>query len=404
MGKSAFVPADILIPAGADMEDWSVIACDQFTSERDYWNSVRERTVGKLSTYHMILPEAYLNDAPIMDMAAGVNSVMESYLSAGVFETIKQSFIYVERTVTGGVRRGLVGALDLEAYDFSINSGSPVRASEKTVVERLPARMLIRESAPLELPHAMVLIDDREKCVVEPLKKRVSSMRKLYDFELMEGGGHIRGYQVSGETAAEVMTALERLAQSDVQIVIGDGNHSLAAAKELWEKIKQSLAPEQIAAHPARFALVELNNVYDPGVHFEPIHRIVFNTTPDKLLEVMNEKLTCPDGHEVEYVVSGRKAGKLRIRGKSFGSMIEQLQSFLEEYAAVSDGSIDYIHDEEAVLRLTEEQGSIGFLLPVMDKEELFSTVIADGVFPKKSFSIGHARDKRYYLECRKIK
>ncbi len=404
MYRSAFVPADILIPATADMRDWSVIACDQFTSERSYWDRVRAETSGKLSTFHMIIPEAYLNDAPVINMAAETERVMESYLSAGIFETIKKTFVYVERNVIGGVRHGLVGALDLDAYDYSRNSDSLVRASERTVVERLPARMLTRERAPLELPHVMVLIDDPEKTVIEPLKKKTGSMKKLYDFDLMEDGGHIRGYQVPEDQIVKVMSALDTLAGRGVQVVVGDGNHSLAAAKELWERTKKGLTPEEAAVHPARYALVELNNVYDSGVIFEPIHRVAFNVTPERLIELMKEKICCSEGRDVEYIIGGRKCGKLRIKGKTFGGMIEQLQSFLEEYAAAVDGTIDYIHDEDAVMRLTKEQDSVGFLLHSMDKADLFKTVISDGIFPQKAFSIGHARDKRYYLECRKIK
>ena len=404
MGKSAFLPVDILLPVRADMQDWSVIACDQFTSERDYWDRVRARTDEKLSTYHMILPEAYLGDVSPQDMAVSVNATMTRYLEDGVFETLTDSFVYVEREVSGGVRRGLVGALDLDAYDYSALSASPVRASERTVEERLPARVQIRENAPLELPHVMVLMDDPDRTVVEPLAQKTEGLRELYDFELMEGGGRIRGWQVNGEDLKPVTAALERLAEREIQLVIGDGNHSLAAAKELWKRLKPTLTPEEARRHPARYALVELNNVYDSGVVFEPIHRVVFDTDPGKLLEVLRTKLAHADGREIEYVLNGQKAGKLHIRGKSFGGMIELLQGFLEEYAAMSDGEVDYIHDEASLLKLTEAPDSIGFLLPGMDKSELFRTVAGDGVFPKKSFSIGHARDKRYYLECRKIK
>ncbi len=404
MNKPAFVPTDILLPATGDLTDWSVIACDQFTSERDYWDRVDRRVADKLSTYHMILPEAYLNDVNPLDMAQSANAAMRGCLEANVFEELPHCFVYVERHVTGGVRRGLVGALDLDAYDYSPASASPVRASERTVADRLPPRMKIRENAPLELPHIMVLIDDPALTVVEPLHARTHAMRKLYDFELMEGGGRIAGWQVAGADLENVERALETLARRDVQIVIGDGNHSLAAAKELWNRTKAALTPEEAARHPARYALVELNNVYDPGVIFQPIHRVVFGVDVEKFLEVAVQKLQVPDGRELEIAVGGKKAGTIRVRGRSFGGMIEVLQSFIEEYAAMTGGEVDYIHDEESLLKLTEEPGAVGFLLPAMDKSELFKTVISDGVFPKKSFSIGHARDKRYYLECRKIK
>ena len=405
MSAPAFKPTDILLPVTGDMTDWSVIACDQFTSEREYWDRVEKRCADKLSTYHMILPEAYLGTVSPLDMAERANAAMRGLLEMDVFETLHDSYVYVERHVTGGVRRGLVGALDLDAYDYAPRSASPVRASERTVADRLPPRMKIRENAPLELPHIMVLIDDPELSVVEPLHARTHALRKLYDFDLMEGGGHITGWQVSGEEAARVDSAFAKLAERDVQIVIGDGNHSLAAAKELWNRTKAHLTPEEAARHPARYALVELNNVYDPAIVFEPIHRVVFGVDTEKLLELMRQKLEIPDGRPIEYVIGGEKRGKLHLRGRSFGGMIELLQSFIEEYAAlVGAGEVDYIHDEASLIRLTQEPDTVGFLLPAMDKAELFKTVAADGVFPKKSFSIGHARDKRYYLECRKIK
>ncbi len=403
MGTPAFRPTDILIPEKADFETWSVIACDQFTSERDYWDAVEERVRDRLSTYHMILPEAYLGDVSLEDMAPRANAAMSEALRDGVFEELKNSFVYVERQVTGGVRRGLVGALDLEAYDYSPLSVSPVRASERTVEERLPPRVRIREHAPLELPHIMVLIDDPDRSVVEPITSRREDLRKLYDFDLMEGGGHIRGWQVTGEDAENIEAALSRLAERDIQIVIGDGNHSLAAAKELWYKIKSTLSPAEAAKHPARYALVELNNVYDEGVRFEPIHRVVFGVDPHKLIEAANEHIVGP-GHELTYIIGGQDAGTISVRGKSFGGMVELLESFIEEYAAMSDGYVDFIHDEPSLRALTAKEGTIGFLLPAMDKSELFRTVQSDGVFPKKSFSIGHARDKRYYLEARKIR
>jgi len=404
MDKSAFLPTEILIPSIENMEAWSVVACDQFTSERDYWERVAERTSEALSTFHMIMPEAFLNEVSPLDAAVSAAAVMEKYIDADVFEALPDSFVYVEREVTGGVRRGLVGAIDLEAYDYSPEAKARIRASEKTVTERLPVRTMIRESAALELPHAMVLIDDPEKTVVEPLHSRTASMRKVYDFELMEGGGRIKGWQVTGEDAERVLEAFKALSGREMELVVGDGNHSLAAAKEVWDKIKLTAAPEELENHPARYALCELNNVYDDGVKFEPIHRVVFNIDPEKMIEVMREKLTAPEGHTVTCVVNGTRRESLTVRGKNFGSMIEIFQDFLEEYAAFNEGTIDYIHDEDALLRVTEEEGSIGFLLPAMGKDELFKTVLMNGVFPKKSFSIGHARDKRYYLECRKIK
>lgn len=404
MKKPILRPADILLPQDCEMEKWSVIACDQFTSERAYWDRVAERTAGSPTTLGMIMPEAYLNDVSPVNTAAKTGAVMQDYLNGGLFKTLPDSYIYVEREVTGGVRHGLVGAVDLEAYDFTPSSKSPVRASERTVEERLPARMLIRESAPLELPHILVLIDDPSERVIEPLRREKSELPAVYDFDLMEGGGHISGWQVAGDAAARVSEALERLSAKELQYVVGDGNHSLAAAKELWNRVRKGLTEEERENHPARFALVEVNNVYDEGVKFEPIHRVVFNIDPALLLELMHEKLEVPDGREIKCVVDGKVCDTVRVRGKSFGRMVDALEEMIEEFAEAYDGTVDYIHDEEAVLRLTKEPGSVGFLLPAMDKSDLFKTVEHDGVFPKKSFSIGHAKDKRYYLECRRIK
>lgn len=385
------------------MEKWSVIACDQFTSEREYWDRVGERVGTEPSTLRMIMPEAYLNDVPALDMAETTNRAMAEYLDGGVFERLPASFVYVERHTSKGVRHGVVGMIDLEAYDFTYGSKSPVRASERTVAERLPARMLIREKARLELPHTIVLIDDPEKLVIEPLRKIKDSFRKLYDFELMEGGGRIEGRLIEGEAALELEESFRVLSERELSYVIGDGNHSMAAAKELWNKIKTGLTEAEAETHPARFFLCEVVNVYDEGIVFEPIHRIVFNVDPDKLIELVKEKLEIPGGREVVLCSGGKKRGSVYLRGRSFGNMVEALQDILDEYASVYEGTVDYIHDEESLLKLTEEEGSVGFLMPVIGKEDLFATVMREGLWPKKSFSVGSARDKRYYLEAREI-
>ena len=394
----------MLIPRAAELEKWSVIACDQFTSERGYWDSVRAFVGTEPSTLDLIVPEAYLNDAPALDMASGTNVAMDKYLDGGVFERYPVSFVYVERETSKGVRHEVVGMIDLEAYDFTIGSSSPVRASERTVAERLPARMLIREGARLELPHTIVLIDDAERKVIEPLAAEKSAMQKLYDFRLMEGGGRIAGWRICGEAAERLTAKFDALASMSPAYVIGDGNHSMAAAKELWNRIKLGLTDEERKTHPARFFLCEVVNVYDGGVAFEPIHRIIFGCEPDKLIETVREKLEIPGGREVTLAVNGERRGTVRLRGRSFGNTVEALQDMLDEYAADYDCTVDYIHDDASLLKLTEEEGSVGFLMPVMDKSELFDTVRREGLWPKKSFSIGCARDKRYYLEAREIR
>lgn len=406
MTENAFLPADILLPRGADMTKWSVIACDQFSSERSYWERVRETVASAPSTLDLIVPEAYLDEVNTAESAVAIAAKMRAYLSDGLFKAYENSYIYLERTISDGrVRRGLVGQLDLELYDYTPGATAPVRASEKTIVSRLPARIDVRRQAALELPHIMALIDDRDCRVIEPLGRQIDGFEKVYDFTLMEGGGAIKGWRVTGEAAGAIEDGLRCLTEnSAVQIIIGDGNHSLAAAKGYWDEIKGGLSSKERLTHPARFALVELNNVYDPAISFEAIHRVVFNTKPELLMEQLKKALPIAhEGYEICWVTAAGK-GSLRVEAASIGQLIELLQTFLDEYVKNTGSVIDYIHGEDSVISLSEEEGAIGFILPAMDKSDFFQTVAAGAVFPKKSFSIGHARDKRYYLECRSIK
>jgi uncharacterized protein (DUF1015 family) len=410
MTKNAFYPADILLPAGVDMTKWSVVACDQFTSEPDYWDRVKKTVGGSPSTLHMIVPEAYLDETDTAQSADEIGAVMRQYLDSGLFTVLENSFIYVERTLSGGgVRRGLVGVIDLEAYDFTAGSASVVRASEKTIVSRLPARIQVRRRAALELPHIMALLDDKDGRVIEPLATVCAGERPVYNFQLMEGGGSIRGWRVHGEAAAGVQKALEDLfAGRDVHIIIGDGNHSLAAAKGYWDEIKTGLDEDDRRRHPARFALVELNNVYDPAIVFEAIHRHVTRCDPKALLAALEKHLTggsnATGGRAYRLGwVSGGEEGVILVHAPCIGDFIEALQTFLDDYVRDNGCGIDYIHGDDSLRTLAAAGGSVGLLIPAMDKSELFETVMTRGQFPKKSFSIGHARDKRYYLECRRI-
>ncbi len=411
MTDNAFLPADILLPRGADMTKWSVIACDQFSSERAYWERVRETVGDAPSTLKLIVPEAYLDEVNTAESAVAIAEMMQKYQQDGIFTSYKDSYIYIERTISDGrVRRGLVGQLDLELYDYTPGAKTPVRASEKTIVSRLPARIDVRRLAFLELPHIMALIDDRDCRIIEPLREKTADLEQAYSFTLLEGGGTIKGWRVTGEAAKTIEAGLSCLADnSPVQIIIGDGNHSLAAAKGYWDEIKGGLSAGERQTHPARFALVELNNVYDPAISFEAIHRVVFNTQPETLLEALKNTLPIgSEGYEVRWVKAaaqgGPDSGSVRVKAATIGQLIEMLQAFLDDYVVRTDCVIDYIHGEDSVVALTKEPGSIGFLLPAMDKSDFFHTVAAGIVFPKKSFSIGHARDKRYYLECRLIK
>ncbi|NLA87179.1 MAG: DUF1015 domain-containing protein [Clostridiales bacterium] len=298
MKKNTFLPADILLPHGVNMTKWSVIACDQFSSERDYWTRVGECVGSAPSTLELIVPEVYLGEVGTAQSGAEIAAVMRDYLQSGLFQMYADAYIYLERTISDGrVRRGLIGKLDLESYDYTPDTKAPVRASEKTIVSRLPARIDVRRRAPLELPHIMALIDDRDCRVIEPLSEKTAGLGKVYDFELMEGGGSVKGWRVTGGAADEVKEGFLCLCdKSDVQIIIGDGNHSLAAAKAYWDEIKGGVNEEERHTHPARFALVELNNVYDSAIDFEAIHRVVFNVDTQALIQALKKALPVTSG------------------------------------------------------------------------------------------------------------
>ena len=403
MRNDVFKPANILLPTGVAPEKWSVVACDQFSSEREYWDRVRKTIKDAPSTLHMILPEAYLEEIDEADATAKISAVMSDYISRGIFNEIKDSFVYVERTQADGrVRRGIVGAVNLDEYDFSGKKAS-ILASEGTVVDRLPARIRVRRAASLELPHIMAFIDDKDESVIEPLAKIAADLPVLYDFELMEGGGHIRGFQVQGSAAEGVLAAMRALHEKNEPLmVMGDGNHSLAAAKVYWDELKQTLSESERANHPARCALLEINNVYDGAISFEAIHRVLFGVNPAEALAALESAVPKGSDYEVRWI-SGRESGVIGIAADCIGDMLTDVQTFLDEYAARTGCVVDYIHGDESVAELSKNENRLGLILPPMDKGELFETVALRGVFPKKSFSVGHAHDKRYYLECRSI-
>jgi len=416
--EKLFVPGDILLPKNVDMSLWSVIACDQYTSQPEYWDAVGEKVGNAPSTLRLILPEAYLETKDTLAETEKINETMEEYLSEDVFEAVADSFIYVERELTvGETRRGLVGLIDLEAYDYRADSVSPVHATEGTVEARLPPRVKIREGASLELPHIVVFVDDPENTVFTG----VNEGEKLYDFELMDGGGHITGRRVFGKAAEEVQTALSKLGEPEylekryslrgkapVVIAMGDGNHSLATARLCWEKIRKNLTPAEREKHPARFGLAELVNIHDPSIGFEPIHRVLFCTGTESYFKAAKSffESVCKKGstaHEITLACGG-STEKIRVTGLTIGNLIAVSQSFCEEYIKEHGGKIDYIHDDDTALEMAKRENCAGLLLPAMDKNELFPSIMESGAFPAKSFSIGPARDKRYYLECRKIK
>ena len=403
MTRDIFTPADILLPDTISPEIWSVIACDQFSSEHDYWERVKKRAGKEPSTINLIIPEAYLTGIDEEQEISRISAAMDDYCSRGILREVKNSYIYVERTLTGGrVRRGVIGAIDLEEYDYSGREAA-ILASEGTVLERLPVRIKVRSVARLELPHIMSFIDDRETRIIETLSEKAGALPLLYDSDLMEGGGHIRGIRVSGDAADFVGAAMRTIHEkSRILMVIGDGNHSLAAAKSYWDELKRKLGPSGREDHPARRALVEVNNVYDPAISFEAIHRVIWGADPQELVKELEKATPRGAAYELQWV-SRDRSGVIGVRAKCVGDMLTELQNFLDGYIARNGCRIDYIHGEDTVRRLSENDRCLGLILPAMDKSELFATVAAGSIFPKKSFSVGNAGDKRYYLECRAI-
>ena len=372
-----FNRADILIPStSVEMEKWSVIACDQHSSEPEYWDAL-DRFVGSApSTLRMMLPEAYLAK-DIRKETEAIHRVMRKYLESDVFAEVRDSYIYVERSLPSGVvRRGLVGLVDLDLYDYSRDSVSPIRATEGTVEERLPARVRIRNDAPLEMPHIMIFINDPKNCVFN----NVEPGQILYDFELNCGGGHLVGRQITGPSADKIDQAFQQLTAdanaqyretAPVVLAVGDGNHSLATAKKCGD----------------RYALAEIVNINDESIVFEPIHRVLFGTDTAEFVRQFGTQIVRME----------------KIEGEGYAALIARTDKFCRDYLAVHGGTVDYIHNDDAAVEMGSRKNCAAILLPVLDKTTLFDSIVRDGPFPKKSFSIGHAEEKRYYLECRKL-
>ena len=417
--STAFKSADILLPKSADMEKWAVVACDQYTSEPEYWADVENITKGAKSAYNLILPEVFLEDSDVDDRIEKIHENMEQYLSDETFEEYKDSLIYIERVQSDGkIRAGIIGALDLEEYDYHKGSDSQVRATEATVVERIPPRLKVRNGAKIELPHIMILIDDREKAVIEPLSDKKENMKKLYDFSLMKNGGAISGYLLSDDMKDKIFAELDKLADLDkfnekyglnetspLVYAMGDGNHSLATAKEYYEQLKRENPDKDLSNHPARYALVEIVNLHSPALEFEAIHRIVTGIDRADILSKMICELDLTEDKS-EQKIQIMQDGQLKdmyIHKPTSKLTVGSLQNFLDKYLAENSGKIDYIHGIDVLKKLSMAEDSVGFILPDMGKEELFPTVICDGALPRKTFSMGHAEDKRFYIEARKI-
>lgn len=436
-----FVPELLMPNDNVDLTKWAVVACDQYTSQPEYWEETDHIAGNAPSALRLMLPEMYLEKPDEADRIKAINNCMDEYVRDGVLVNRGQGFVLIRRSVAGNVRHGLIMALDLECYDYRKGSDTLIRATEGTIVERIPPRLRIRENAPLEMPHIIVLIDDPNRTVIEPLMAKSDELKKLYDFELMQDGGHIEGWFVDSEKTIEnTIKAVEKLADpadfaakyGDKPVMVfamGDGNHSFATAKASWERIKATLKPEEIENHPARYALVEIENVHDEGIIFEPIHRVLFNCDTDKVLSYLLEKLACDnDGCEMrsydtlekcemamaEHAKDGAHLLPFCIEGKygffevhnptaqlEVGTLQNALDAMLKELSGIT---IDYIHGADVVYDLGMKPGNMGFLLPPMHKSALFRTVVFDGALPRKTFSMGEANEKRYYLECKCIK
>lgn len=418
---SIFNSADILLPQNIDFSKWSVVACDQYSSEPEYWKRAKEIAGDSPSTLNIIYPETYLNEADGDKRIENINFTMEKYLDDGVFTEYKDSLIYVERTQKNGkIRRGIVGTIDLESYDYSVGSTSLVRATEGTIISRIPPRQKIRRNAPLELPHILMLADDRKKEIIEPLADITDKLTKVYDFELMQGGGHIKGWLLDDVSKHNVLAKVEKLENAEefnskygienksvLAIAVGDGNHSLATAKACWEEIKPTLTEEEKKTHPARFALAELENLHDDALEFEPIHRVIFGVEPEKVVEALRKyypQATETDNGGQKIIITYQGTQKIvYIKEAPLNLAVGTFQKFMDEYLTENNGEIDYIHGVDVVKSLTKAENTIGFIFDGMEKNDLFTTVIFDGALPRKTFSMGEAYDKRFYLEAKRI-
>lgn len=410
--KTAFSAADILLPNEQHMsEQWAVCACDQYTGEPAYWQETANLVGDAPSALRLILPEVYLEDDDVAVRIAQIQQSMREYLAGGIFTEYPNAMVYLERVQSDGkIRAGLIGKIDLEQYDYSKGSVSPVRATEATVPERIPPRVRIRRGAALELPHIMILLDDPKKTVIEPLAVQRLTMQKLYDTPLMQGGGSVKGWLVPEAEQTRILEALTALGEAGGEhplvYAMGDGNHSLATAKAYYEEWKAANPDADTEAAPQRYALAELVNLHSPALEFEAIHRILNQIDPKALLLDMIKTLDLRTKEEAPQsftCVLNRTERKYYIHKPTSNLTVGSVQMFLDAWLKTHGGKIDYIHGEKVVRELSAEKNSLGILLPDMQKSELFPTVIKDGALPRKTFSMGHAADKRFYMECRKI-
>jgi hypothetical protein len=430
LAQYALKCADIMIPKpGTDLTKWAVVACDQYTSEPEYWEQAAEYVKNDPSTLHLIYPEVYLEEADPEKRIRSINSAMQDYIKNGIFTTYPNCFFLVHRTTDNcpNGRWGLLVALDLEHYDYAKDSRTLIRATEGTILSRIPPRKEIRRNAPLELPHIMVLINDEKRSIIEPLTKKTEQLKKAYDTELMAGGGHLSAWVVDRQEDLEAI-ALAVKAMHDaldpsnpLLFAMGDGNHSLATAKSCWMDIKQTLSEEELKNHPARYALVELENIFDPGLEFEPIHRVLFNLSKETFLQEIAKVCTSyvekkvPSKEEVVVQINVndglQKFGYCDADGCSVFVLQQPkasiaagtLQLVIDSLLAHKLATVDYIHGVDVSANLGRKKGNIALILPDVSKATFFDTIIKDNALPRKTFSMGEAHEKRYYMEARRI-
>lgn len=393
--KSYLYPSDILIPKKG-FDKWAVIACDQYTSDKKYWQEV-EDTVGEFpSALRLVLPEIYLGETE--KRIEQINTTMNKYLSSGVFETISDSMVYIEREITGGaVRQGILGAIDLAEYEYEAGTNALTRATEQTVAERIPPRVRIRKDAPLEFPHVLLFIDDPDDTVMGTVSSKKPNLRKLYDFNLMQNGGHIEGYRLGAQEQKGINEKLDSLIKDGLLFAVGDGNHSLATAKECYKNSGDELA---------RFALVEIVNIHNPAIEFEPIYRVLFGADKGEIISYLTQRNSLVSGEKTHKFAVLDKNGETELSLAPTSKLpVGTLQGYLDDYLKEHpEIEIDYIHGTKATRELCKSENTVGFIFDGMKKDELFDAVIQDGSLPRKTFSMGHADDKRFYIEGRKIK
>jgi hypothetical protein len=420
-GKMGIHIPEIYLPENIEMEKWAVVACDQFSSEKEYWSET-ESIVGEVpSTFNMILPECYLEDGDKAERIARINATMDKYINQNIFKKLKPGFILVDRkTPFVSSRKGMIIAIDLEMYSFAADTKSLIRPTEGTVIERLPPRIEIRENASLDLPHILLLINDGEKSIIEKAFMQIDSFETVYNFDLMQNGGSIKGNLISDKDSLEkICRAFEKLAgNNEMLFAVGDGNHSLATAKEIWDKLKKQGARED---HPARYALVEVENIFNEGIIFEPIHRVLFHIDRDSFFKDIHEKANGKiislssekemkkalsenaEDHRIGYVCDG-EWGYISIDERKTKLTSEVIQRLIDSYRAEHKSvGIDYIHGDKALFELGRKKGNMGLYLKSIKKSEFFQMIVEGGALPRKTFSIGEAEEKRYYIESRKI-